>query len=132
MKMVIVAALDYSERTERVVDFAVKEAKLRGDKLLFIHSLPGGDKTTEKEIERGERLLESAAKKAEEAGVDNEIHPLVRGEKPGDDIVDFAGEVNASLIVIGVRKRRPAGKLLFGSVAQHVILHAEQPVVCVK
>jgi nucleotide-binding universal stress UspA family protein len=56
----------------------------------------------------------------------------VRGKEPGDDIIEFAEEVGASMIIIGVRKRRPAGKLLFGSVAQHVILHAERPVVCIK
>ncbi|MEM4541123.1 MAG: universal stress protein [Archaeoglobaceae archaeon] len=35
-------------------------------------------------------------------------------------------------MVIGVRKRRPAGKVLFGSVAQDVILHSNQPVICIK
>jgi nucleotide-binding universal stress UspA family protein len=130
--MGIVVAIDESERTERVIDFAIKEGKLRNEKLLFIHSLFGGDKTGEEEIKRGEELLERAQKKASEAGVECEVHLLVRGKEPGDDIVEFAREVNANLVVIGVRKRRPAGKLLFGSVAQHVILHAEQPVVCIK
>lgn len=131
--MVMVVALDKpSDRTERILKFALEEAKLRNEKILFVHSLFGGDKTTEKEVKAGEELLEDAAKKAEAAGVKYETHLLVRGKNPGDDIVDFAKEVQASVVVIGVRKRRPAGKLLFGSVAQHVILHAEQPVICIK
>jgi len=130
--MGIVVAVDESNRTERVVDFAIEEAKLRRDKLFFIHSLFGGDKTTQEEIRRGEKLLENAARKAEAAMVEYETHLLIRGKEPGDDIVEFSKNTKAQLIVIGVRKRRPAGKLLFGSVAQHVILHAEQPVVCIK
>lgn len=130
--MAIVVAIDHSERTPRIVDFAVEEAKLRGEKLLFVHSLYGGDKTSEKEIEAGERLLDYVVSLAESRGVEAEKHLLIRGKEPEEDIVDFADEVEASMIVIGVRKKRPAGKLLFGSVAQQVILHAKQPVVCIK
>ncbi|WP_202320444.1 universal stress protein [Archaeoglobus neptunius] len=130
--MAIVVAVDHSERTPRILDFAVNEAKLRNEKLLFIHSLYGGDKTDEKEIEAGERLLDYVVSLAQSRGVEAEKHLLVRGKEPEDDIVEFAEEVDASLIIIGVRKRRPAGKLLFGSVAQQVILNAKQPVVCIK
>ncbi len=130
--MAIVVAVDHSERTKRVVEFAIEEAKLRNEKVLFVHSLFGGDKTTAEEIEKAENLLDEVARLADDAGVECEKHLLVRGKEPGDDIVAFANEVNASLIVIGVRKRRPAGKLLFGSVAQYVILHAKQPVICIK
>ena len=130
--MGIVVAIDGSERTERIIKFAIEEAKLRNEKLLFIHSLFGGDKTTEEDVEKGEELLSRAADEAEKGGVEYETHLLVRGKEPGDDIIEFAEEVDASMIIIGVRKRRPAGKLLFGSVAQHVILHTERPVVCIK
>lgn len=130
--MAIVVALDHSDRTPRIVDFAIEEAKLRGEKILFVHSLYGGDKTSEKEIEAGERLLDYVTSLAQSKGVEAEKHLLVRGKEPEDDIVEFADEVDASMIIIGVRKRRPAGKLLFGSVAQHVILHARQPVICIK
>ncbi len=130
--MAILVAIDESPRTERIIKFAIEEAKVRGDKLLFMHSVYGGEKTTLEEVEKAERLLDLAVKKAEKEGVECEKHLLARGMEPGDDIVEFAREVNASLVIIGVRKRRPAGKLLFGSVAQHVILHAEQPVVCIK
>lgn len=130
--MSILVALDDSERSERIIKFAIEEAKIRNDKLLFVHSLFGGDKTTDEDVERGESILEKASKMAKEAGVEYEKHLLIRGKDPGDDIVEFAKEVDASMIIIGVRKRSPVGKLLFGSVAQHVILHAEMPVICIK
>ncbi|MET1123731.1 MAG: universal stress protein [Archaeoglobaceae archaeon] len=128
----IVVAVDHSERTPRIVEFAIEEAKLRREKLAFVHSLYGGEKTTEKEIELAEKLLDYVVGLAESRGVEAEKHLLIRGNDPAKDIVEFADEVNASMIIIGVRKRRPAGKLLFGSVAQDVILNARQPVVCIK
>ncbi|NHW23007.1 MAG: universal stress protein [Archaeoglobales archaeon] len=131
--MAIVVALDEkSKRSERVVNFSIEESKLRNEKLIFIHSLFGGEKTTQEEIDKGEALLQWAGELARKAGVDYETKLLVRGKEPAEDIIEFADEIRASLIVIGVRKRRPAGKLLFGSVAQEVILYSSQPVICVK
>jgi nucleotide-binding universal stress UspA family protein len=51
---------------------------------------------------------------------------------PDDAIVRTAQRRGAELIVIGLRSRNPVGKLLFGSVAQSVILHADCPVLVVK
>jgi nucleotide-binding universal stress UspA family protein len=48
---------------------------------------------------------------------------------PADEILDVAAEVDADLIVLAGRKRSPAGKALFGSVTQAVILHADRPVM---
>ncbi|MCS7143589.1 MAG: universal stress protein [Archaeoglobaceae archaeon] len=131
--MAIVVAIDEkSKRSERVVNFSIEEAKIRKEKLIFIHSLFGGERTTQKEIDSGEVLLKWAEETAKKAGVECETKLLVRGKEAAEDIIDFADEVKASIIVIGVRKRRPAGKVLFGSVAQEVILNASQPVICVK
>lgn len=47
---------------------------------------------------------------------------------PAEMILDVAAEVDADNIVISGRKRSPAGKVLFGSVTQSIILSAECPV----
>lgn len=47
-------------------------------------------------------------------------------------LLDVAGEVGASCIVIGIRHRSPVGKLLLGSAAQQILLEAGIPVIAVK
>jgi nucleotide-binding universal stress UspA family protein len=44
------------------------------------------------------------------------------------DIIDIAEDWDADQIVLGGRKRSPAGKILFGSVTQEVLLNTDRPV----
>lgn len=48
-----------------------------------------------------------------------------------DEIVDFADEVDADLIVMAPRKRSSVGKVVFGSVAQNVLINTERPTLIV-
>ena len=57
---------------------------------------------------------------------------LVRGVDPADDLIAVAEEVDADLIVIGLRRRSPVGKLIMGSNAQQILLDASCPVLAVK
>lgn len=59
----------------------------------------------------------------------------IRGEVTddvGEAIVAFAKEVGADRVFVGGRKRSPAGKAVFGSTAQHVLLNADCPVTFVR
>jgi nucleotide-binding universal stress UspA family protein len=51
---------------------------------------------------------------------------------PAEAIVDFAREVGADLIVIGSHGRTGLGRVLMGSVAEHVVRNAGCPVLTVK
>lgn len=50
---------------------------------------------------------------------------------PATEILDTAATVDADLIALSGRKRSPAGKAVFGSVTQSVILSADRPVMVV-
>lgn len=73
------------------------------------------------------RELESAL---DEAGVAFTSHGAV-GEK-GETIVELARTLDAGLIIVGGRKRSPAGKAVFGSTAQEIMLNAPCPVTFVR
>jgi nucleotide-binding universal stress UspA family protein len=60
------------------------------------------------------------------------VQQLVRGKEAAEEVVEAAERLDASFVVIGLRRRTPTGKLLFGSQAQRILLDAERPVVAVK
>jgi len=70
--------------------------------------------------------IEAVQKELDALGVD---HTLVEhvGD-PADGIITVADEEDVDAIVLGLRKRSPVGKALFGSVSQTVILNADRPV----
>ena len=67
-----------------------------------------------------------------DAGVKFDVRALVRGNDVADDLVDLAEETGAKLIVIGLRKRNPVGKLILGSNSQQILLDAPCAVLAVK
>ena len=65
-------------------------------------------------------------------GLDLEVRQLVRGNEPAEDLIAVANETDADLIVIGLRRRTPVGKLILGSNAQRILLDAPCAVLAVK
>lgn len=65
---------------------------------------------------------------------DRGIDVTVRGAvgPHGESIVETAEDVDADLLYVGGRKRSPAGKAVFGSTAQEVLLNAPAPVTFVR
>jgi nucleotide-binding universal stress UspA family protein len=51
---------------------------------------------------------------------------------PGEDIVTFALDNEVDEIVVGLKKVSAVEKMIFGSNARYIILHAHCPVVSVK
>ena len=61
-----------------------------------------------------------------------EVQLLLTDLTSGEQLVKFAEDMKIDLIFLGIVKKSKVGKLLFGSTAQYVILHAPCPVVTVK
>ncbi|MEX2501565.1 MAG: universal stress protein [Trueperaceae bacterium] len=120
-----------SPEGEAALDAAIAEARLRGGRLVVVHSLFGGGRDEDKLPEYTEALAE-VERRLQGEGIDHEIRELVRGNSPGDDLLSFASDEEVDLIVIGVRRRSPVGKLVLGSNAQDVLLGADCPVLAVK
>lgn len=115
-----------------LLEIALKHAKAFNGEVLVITSMKGGERGEQATYEEAESNLKDAGQYFKENGVKSDIHLLVRGFEPGEDIVSFAKEKNVDEIIIGVKSRSKVGKLLFGSTAQAVILRAPCPVLTVR
>lgn len=137
--MVIVAAVDKSERAVDVLKQSKNLADAFGDTIHIVHVLTRSefinmertsvDKTgTTIDVDR---VREVAADVATDAAADLNAQYECVGlvGDPADRIVEYAYKQDARYIVVSGRKRSPAGKMIFGSVTQSILLNAKSPVV---
>jgi nucleotide-binding universal stress UspA family protein len=111
---------------------AIEEAKLRQSKLVVVNSHRGGDEFTGEDARKAEEAMAKVDALLNESGVEHEVRQLVRGFEPAEDLIGIADTSGADLIVIGLRRRSPVGKLILGSNAQRILLDAQCPVLAVK
>jgi len=106
------------------------EAQRRGEGLLLLNSARGGAPVSA-DVAPPELVADLSAR-AEAAGVRLETHQEPHTGELADEVVRVAEKVDASVIVIGLRRRSPVGKLLMGSTEQRILLDADRPVLAVK
>jgi nucleotide-binding universal stress UspA family protein len=76
--------------------------------------------------------VEKIERRRSEPGLDAQFKQFVRGKNAVQEIEAMVEELPASLLIIGLRKRSPVGKLIMGSVAQELLLSVSCPVLAVK
>ena len=111
---------------------AVEEAKTRRSRLVVINSNRGGRDFDDESTQAAEAELQRVADELGGNGLELEVRQLVRGNEPAEDLISVANETDADLIVIGLRRRTPVGKLILGSNAQRILLDAPCAVLAVK
>jgi nucleotide-binding universal stress UspA family protein len=117
---------------EAAVDQGIAEAKLRGTPLIVVNSHRGGRQYDDDASVQSQQVRTALEAKLEESGLEYDVRELVRGAEPAEDLIGIAEESGAELIVIGLRRRTPVGKLILGSNAQRILLDAPCPVLAVK
>ncbi len=120
-----------SPEGDAAVRQGIVEAKLRGCKVVVVYSDHGEKLDSATALERTERLDQVHAQ-LHAGDVEHDLRHLVRGRDPVRDVLDTAEELGAELIVIGIRRRSPVGKLVLGSNSQSILLEASIPVLAVK
>lgn len=121
-----------SAEGQAALDAAIFEASLRDAPLLVVSSRRGGASLGSAEARALDDDLNEVRQLLEGRGVSYDVRALVRGNEVAEDLVDVATETGARLIVIGLRRRSPVGKLILGSKSQQILLEAPCPVLAVK
>jgi nucleotide-binding universal stress UspA family protein len=117
---------------EAALRTAISEAKLRSASLVVVNSQRGGSDFDQDASTQADREMATVRSILEGSEVSYEIRQLVRGFEPAEDLISIAEANDAELIVIGLRRRSPVGKLILGSNAQRILLDAHCPVLAVK
>lgn len=126
--MAVVVGYVTTQEGAAALDAAVAETRRRGSRLIVVLARrSGGDDAS---------LLEAEADDVrdllDDADIAYDIRQLRRSDDVAQSLVATAEEVDAELIVIGLRRRSPVGKLVLGSNAQRILLDAPCPVLAVK
>ena len=130
--MKIVVGYIRSAEGRAALDAAIAEARLRDAELLVLHSTRGGGRSEERQAVADADERAEVERRLAAEGIRHQVRDLVRGLSPAEDLVDIARREDADLVVIGLRRRSPVGKLVLGSNAQEILLHADCPVLAVK
>ena len=117
---------------EAAVEHGLREARLRGGKLVVVHSMLGGDHEDIEEYRESAEAMERIRQRLHDENIDHCTHEYVRGQRPVDDLLEAVKSHDAGMIVIGIRSRSTTGKLLLGSNALEILHDSKVPVLCVK
>ena len=126
----IVVATDGSDSVGRAVDVAIELAV--DDDEGASSPAPVREEHRTALIERGEHALASVCTAADEVSERLDVTTAVREGNPGEEVVDFADEVDATLVVTGTRGRHGEDRFLIGSVAETVVRTCPVPVLTVR
>ena len=115
---------------QAALDKGIEIATKDNEQLVVINAGPGGrsedpNVVSGYEVERVEERLAKLPIKAE-------LKVFVRGNSAIEEIEELVQTLQVSVLVIGLRKRNPVGKLLLGSMAQEILLNVPCPVLAVK
>lgn len=126
--MAIVVGYISTPEGEAALEAAVVEARRRDTRLVVVmsrRSRPEDHAVVEAEVDHVRDTLD-------ETDLAYDVRRTGRSNDVVEDIVGAAEELDAELVVIGLRRRSPVGKLFLGSNAQRILLDAPCPVLAVK
>jgi nucleotide-binding universal stress UspA family protein len=109
---------------EAALEAAIDEARRRSASLVVVNA--------RRDAAAPEADLTAVRSRLTESGLSFDLREVVQGLDASEDLIAVAEDTNAELIVIGLRRRTPVGKLILGSNAQRVLLDAPCPVLAVK
>jgi nucleotide-binding universal stress UspA family protein len=127
--MSIVVGFLATDEGRAALEAALSESRLRGEDLVLVISV----RPDQQPAAADELAAAVSGVRAEltSLGVPHTVRTLAGGDV-ADDILSVAEDVDASLIVLGLRRRSHVGKLILGSNAQRVLFDAPCPVLTTK
>lgn len=115
---------------EAALTRAIAEAQRHEDTLVIVNSSKGEALVDNRYLQPGD--ASALERRLQDAGITYELVQPLRSHDAAEEVLHAAEEHDAHLIVIGLRKRTPVGKMIMGSTAQRILLQAPGSVLAVK
>lgn len=146
----IIVCLDGSELAEQILPYAVEEAVKFNSKLVLLHVIPdplmitpgipgaeGGPVVTSGMVEHMQNEREETAEYLQQKaqllrGQGLKVETILLQGSPGKTIVVYSNENNIDLIAIATHGRSGLGRVVFGSVADHILRHSGLPILIIN
>ena len=131
--MKFLVCYDETNEAKEALKVAQEHARIWNAKLEVVNAVIRIEPLKHSRVQKMEENLAGQVK--EILGGDDppyEVQLLLTDLTSGEQLVKFAEDLKIDLIFLGIVKKSKVGKLLFGSTAQYVILHAPCPVVTVQ
>ena len=122
-----------TKEAQEALQIAQEHARVWNAKLEIVNAVTRIEPLKHAAVKKMEEKMEVAVK--EILGGDDppyEVQLLLTDLTSGEQLVKFAEDQKVDQIFLGIVKKSKVGKLLFGSTAQYIILHAPCPVVTVQ
>ncbi|MFF8394349.1 universal stress protein [Streptomyces sp. NPDC016172] len=128
--MTILVGYVPSPEGEAALHAAIGEAHRRDEKLLVVNTTRGDAYVDPRFAQEPD--LSHVREDLAALGVDFDIRQVLGARDAAEEIIELAERTDASLVVIGLRRRSAVGKLIMGSAAQQILLGVGCPVLAVK
>ena len=138
----IVCALDLSEHSRQVAEYATMLAKMSGASIVAVYAAPTltqytGFHVPPNTIDSFVGEIVSGAEKAmadfvAEHFPDVQVKAEVVVGYAAEEILSLADNEDADLIVMGTHGRKGIDRILFGSVAEKVVKNSSRPVLTIR
>ncbi len=128
----ILLSYDEQESSQRALGFALIHAQAFSARLDIVTVVVRESTDQSEDIEKAEKILETAKRECEKAGIECKTKLVIKAATPGEALVEYAAQGEYDEIVIGIRRTSKLSKMLLGSNAQHVILNAHCPVLSIS
>jgi nucleotide-binding universal stress UspA family protein len=131
--MKFLVCYDETNEAKKALKVAQEHARVWKAKLEVVNAVIRVEPLKHSRVQKMEENLAEQVKKI--LGGDDspfDVQLLLTDLTSGEQLVKFAEDMKIDLIFLGIVKKSKVGKLLFGSTAQYVILHAPCPVVTVQ
>jgi nucleotide-binding universal stress UspA family protein len=138
----VLVGVDGSPAAKCAVDWAARDAAMRGVRLTLVHAvqpigltlppLTGTTAFSRWQAEQGQKILDEAAHTARQSNPDGgpEIETALVFSPVVPVLVDLSKDTD--LVVVGSRGRGPVARSLLGSVSSSVVRHAHCPVAVIR